>query len=191
MSTRQIRAVYDAHSIRVYQAYSHTVADAALAHGSFAEPSFNMQRMSWIKPSFLWMMYRAGWGYKDAGQSRILAIDISREGFDWALAQALPSHTPAHPDADARLAAREALRAAPVIIQWDPERDLWSRPDPAQRSIQVGLRGPALALYVQQWIQRISDITPLAHQVHALLAQGLEAQARAALPLERCYPGLP
>lgn len=37
-----------------------------------------MERMTWIKPSFLWMMYRAGWGFKDKGQRRVLAIDISR-----------------------------------------------------------------------------------------------------------------
>ncbi|WP_422570328.1 DUF4291 family protein, partial [Erwinia billingiae] len=29
--------------------------------------------MTWIKPSFLWMMYRSGWGMKDPGQKRILA----------------------------------------------------------------------------------------------------------------------
>src|ERR1700760_4614262 len=90
--TRQIRALYDARTIRVYQAYSDTIADAALARGTFVSPPFKMERMTWIKPSFLWMMYRAGWGLKDAGQSRILAIDMSREGFTWALAHSCPSH---------------------------------------------------------------------------------------------------
>src|SRR5450830_1440408 len=80
---QQIRAVYDATTIRVYQAYSDVIADAALTQGTFISPPFKMERMTWIKPSFLWMMYRAGWGLKDAGQSRILAIDISREGFEW------------------------------------------------------------------------------------------------------------
>jgi len=37
------------------------------------------------KPSFLWMMYRAGWGCKEAGQHRILAVDVLRSGFDWVL----------------------------------------------------------------------------------------------------------
>lgn len=70
---RQIRALYDADTLRVYQAYSESIADAALAHGTFVSPPFKMERMTWIKPSFLWMMYRAGWGYKDPGQARILA----------------------------------------------------------------------------------------------------------------------
>ena len=50
-----------------------------------------MERMTWIKPSFLWMMYRAGWGKKDENQKRILAIDISIEGFEWALEHSLLS----------------------------------------------------------------------------------------------------
>ncbi|WP_141653813.1 DUF4291 family protein, partial [Erwinia billingiae] len=33
--------------------------------GTFASPPFSMTRMTWIKPSFLWMMYRSGWGMKD------------------------------------------------------------------------------------------------------------------------------
>ena len=88
---RQIRAVFDADTIRVYQAYSDEIADAALARGTFVSPLFKMERMTWIKPSFLWMMYRAGWGHKDPGQGRILAIDISREGFEWALAHSSSS----------------------------------------------------------------------------------------------------
>ena len=89
---RQIRAVYDNKTIRVYQAYSNNIADTALARGTFVSPPFSMKRMTWIKPSFLWMMYRSGWGLKDVGQARILAIDISREGFEWALAHSCPSH---------------------------------------------------------------------------------------------------
>lgn len=55
--------------------------------------------MTWIKPSFLWMMYRCGWGAKE-GQETVLSVEISREGFDWALRYAcLSSYTPGlHPD---------------------------------------------------------------------------------------------
>ena len=91
----QIRAVYDEYTIRVYQAYNDQIADAALANGTFVSPPFKRDRMTWIKPSFLWTMYRAGSGFKDEGQRRILAIDIGREGFEWALAlaaRATPSH---------------------------------------------------------------------------------------------------
>ncbi|MFD1908579.1 DUF4291 family protein [Paenibacillus rhizoplanae] len=56
------------------------IADEVLRLGQFG-PSFRIDRMTWIKPSFLWMMYRAGWATK-TDQERILAIDITREGFN-------------------------------------------------------------------------------------------------------------
>ncbi len=182
----QIRAIYDEHTIRVYQAYSDEIADAALAHGTFASPPFKMDRMTWIKPSFLWMMYRAGWGYKDAGQHRILAIDISREGFEWALEHSCPSH-PAPSISKEDWAKLKA--ASPVRIQWDPERDLHLQPLP-YRAIQIGLSGEAVSLYARKWIQRISDITPLAHRLHDLIVEGHYVEARRLLPEELAYNGL-
>ncbi|BAQ71864.1 putative uncharacterized protein [Pseudomonas sp. Os17] len=181
---RQIRALYDADTIRVYQAYSDSIADAALAHGTFVSPPFKMERMTWIKPSFLWMMYRAGWGYKDAGQTRILAIDISREGFEWALANGCLSH------ADESMSKEEWLKLkdqSPVRIQWDPERDLYLRPQ-EHRAIQIGLSKEAVQLYVNQWIKRITDVTPLAHEIHRLIEGGDLEKAYSLLPQERKYP---
>ena len=81
--TRQIRAQYDADTITIYQAYSPHIADAAVAAGRFAD-GFKRDRMTWIKPSFLWMMYRSGWVTKP-GQERVIAIRIRRDGFDWVL----------------------------------------------------------------------------------------------------------
>ena len=180
----QIRAVYDEKTIRVYQAYNDQIADQALAHGTFVSPPFKMQRMTWIKPSFLWMMYRCGWGNRDEGQRRILAIDITRNGFEWALANSCPSH----PVASMSMEQYGLLKnAAPVRIQWDPERDLKSHPL-AHRSIQVGLGGEAIRLYVTEWIQKITDITVLAHSIHKLVTEGNTTGALAILPLEKAYP---
>lgn len=178
---RQIRAVHSDSTIRVYQAFSPAIADVALAEGTLSSP-FKMSRMTWIKPSFLWMMYRAGWGYKDEGQSRILAIDILRSGFDWALQHGtLSNRNPL-----AGTAQLERKRASPVRIQWDPERNLKLAPL-AYRTIQVGLSGQAVALYVHSWIQHITDITQLAHEIHALVkARQLERAARL-LPSESVY----
>lgn len=180
---RQIRASYDEATIRVYQAYSDVIADAVLEKGTFTSPPFKMERMTWIKPSFLWMMYRAGWGFKDAGQKRILAIDISREGFEWALEHGCLSH------ADESMSKEEwtaKKNASPVRIQWDPERDLLLRPQ-AHRAIQIGLGNEAVELYVHQWISRVTDATPLAHAIHALLAQEKFEEAIRLLPEEKAY----
>lgn len=179
----QIRAVYDEHKIRIYQAYSDSIADAALATGTFAASSFSMKRMTWIKPSFLWMMYRSGWGYKDAGQRRILAIDILREGFDWALAHGCPSR----PSLSMSREEWAKLKAAsPVRIQWDPERDLNLQPLP-YRTIQIGIGGEAIPLYVDKWILKIADITQLVHTIHGLVESGQTDRAKTMLPQERAY----
>jgi hypothetical protein len=62
--------------------------------------------MTWIKPSFGWMMYRSGWAAKP-GQERILAIEISRTGFDWALAHScLSQYSPRVSLTSPRLSAR-------------------------------------------------------------------------------------
>lgn len=143
--------------------------------------------MTWIKPSFLWMMYRSGWAKKDANQNRILAIDLSREGFEWALANSCASR--AHPDLSAE--AWNALKASqPVRIQWDPERDLSLNPL-AHRTIQIGIGGDAVDRYVDSWIKAIEDVTPLAHTVHSLVEGGTGAEATALLPRETPYePGV-
>lgn len=182
--TRQIRAVYTDKTIRVYQAYSDAIADSALEHATFVAPPFKLERMTWIKPSFLWMMYRAGWGLKDDGQKRILAIDITREGFEWALAHSCPSH----PAPDMRQEEWEDLKShSPVRIQWDPERDLLLQPLD-HRAIQIGLSKEAVMRYVNEWILQITDITPLAHTVNALVMSNQLDKARMELPKELPYP---
>lgn len=180
---RQIRATYDDQTIRVYQAYSDAIADSALANGAFISPPFKMERMTWIKPSFLWMMYRAGWSLKDEGQKRILAIDITREGFEWALIHSCSSHP------DASMSREEWLRvkaSAPVRIQWDPERDFLLRPQP-YKTIQIGLGKRAVELYVSQWIRHITEVTSLAREIHDLLARGERDLAMAKLPIEQPF----
>jgi len=93
MSEHVIRAAYSERTIRVYQAYRPEVAIPALAAGRFVPP-FKMGRMTWIKPSFNWMMYRSGYASK-SGQEVILGVDITREGFEWALKNAtLSTFTP-------------------------------------------------------------------------------------------------
>lgn len=177
--TRQIRAVFDNETITVYQAYSPTIAGAAIASGTFVPP-FKATRMTWIKPSFLWMMYRSAWATKP-GQERILAIQISRSGFEEALASACLSHyEPGLYETHGEWQNR--LRASPVRIQWDPERDVNLNPLPA-RALQVGLSGPAVARYVDDWIVNIKDIT-----VESRRLQRAAPNDPSLLPKEEPYP---
>ena len=74
-SGRHILAQFDAESVVVYQAYNPAIGQFAARHGYFGG-DFGMSRMSWIKPNFLWMMYRSGWGTKE-NQEVTLAVRLS------------------------------------------------------------------------------------------------------------------
>src|SRR4051812_17940848 len=90
---REIRADYDRDTIVVYQAYPAAIADAALEAGRFVPP-FSFRRMTWVKPSFLWLMHRSNWGRK-AGQERVLAVRVRRACWEEALSLGvLTSFTP-------------------------------------------------------------------------------------------------
>jgi hypothetical protein len=181
---RQIRADFDDETIVVYQAYSPAIADPALAAGTFVAP-FKRDRMTWIKPSFLWMMHRSGWATKP-GQERVLAVSITRAGFEAALARAVLSHYDAAVHASEREWA-ERKATSPVRVQWDPERSL-DLQRLEHRAIQIGLAGAAARCYVDEWIVGIEDVTPIAHEIQRLVAVGDLAAARALLPRERAYP---
>jgi hypothetical protein len=180
----QIRATYSPDTITVYQAYSPAIAVPAVAAGRF-EPPFKRERMTWIKPSFLWMMYRCGWAEKP-GQERVLGIEITRAGFAWALARACLSHFD-RDLYDDRATWGRTLKRSPVRIQWDPERSLALAPL-AHRSLQMGLSGEAVARYVDEWTVAIHDLTPTVRNIREKLRAGDVSGASALLPVERPYP---
>ncbi|SDH88377.1 protein of unknown function [Sinosporangium album] len=183
MSTpnRQIRAVHSDETITVYQAYDPVIADRAVEAQTFVPP-FKRERMTWIKPSFLWMMYRSGWAAKP-GQERVLAVELRREGFLWALAHAALSHYDHALHAD-RAAWARSVRSRPVRVQWDPERDRHLRALP-YRSLQVGLSGEAVERYVGEWIVSIDDVTAMAVRLREEVRAGV---AEVVLPAERPFP---
>ncbi|MEU6506960.1 MULTISPECIES: DUF4291 domain-containing protein [unclassified Streptomyces] len=181
---REIRAAYADSTITVYQAYAPEIGLPAVQEGRFPA-AWKRDRMTWIKPSFLWMMYRCGWAAKE-GQETVLAVEISRAGFEWALRHAcLSSYVRGvHPD---QAAWQRQLKRAPARVQWDPERDLRLQPLP-YRSLQLGLCGEAARRYADEWTVAIRDVTPLAHEIHALVSSGDLGAAARLLPQERSYP---
>ncbi|MDX2296498.1 MULTISPECIES: DUF4291 domain-containing protein [Streptomyces] len=173
-SPYEIRADFDADTIVVYQAYAPAVADAALRAGRFVAP-FSFHRMTWIKPSFLWLMHRSNWARKP-GQERILAVRITRRGWEEALSRAVL--TTADPAAVARAA---------VHVQWDPERSLRGAAL-NQYSIQVGLGRTVIREFAEDWIVGLTDLTPRVRKAAALVQGGQAVKARRLLPPERVYP---
>lgn len=168
---REIRADYDDRTLAVYQAYRDEIARPAVERQRFVAP-FSFSRMTWIKPSFLWMMERCGWGTK-AGQERVLAVRITRDGWEAALRKAVLSD--------------RAGGEAPVRVQWDPERDIRGA-KLGHRSIQVGL-GPAIVrAYVDEWTTEIRDLTDLVARLRTLRVEGRFNEVQRLLPVERPYP---
>ncbi|MEU2079503.1 DUF4291 domain-containing protein [Streptomyces sp. NPDC013489] len=180
----RIRALHTDRTVTVYQAYRPGIGLPAAREGRFPA-AWKRDRMTWIKPSFLWMMYRSGWGEKE-GQETVLAVEITREGFEWALRNACLSHYKRgfHPD---QAAWKRELRQAPARVQWDPERDPQLRELP-YRSLQLGLSGEASRRYADEWTVSVRDVTPLAHRIHGLVRSGDLEAARALLPREEPYP---
>jgi hypothetical protein len=180
---REIRADYDRETIVVYQAYAPGIAEAALAAGRFVAP-FSFQRMTWIKPSFLWLMHRSHWG-QSRGQERILGVRITRAGWDRALSLGvLTSFVPGvFGSCDAWA---EQMAGSQVHVQWDPERTLRGAGLP-HRSIQVGLSRHVIREFVDQWIVGLDDLTPRVRTMSDHLQAGHADRARRLLPAERVY----
>lgn len=181
MEEKQIRAVYNDKTIRVYQAYSEVIAKEAVLNGTFGQ-HFKMERMTWIKPSFLWMMYRCGWASKE-GQERVLAIDIKREAFDYIVKNAVLSKY--NPDMDGNMDDwKKKIQDSDIRCQWDPERDIWGNALD-YRSIQLGLRGQAVKNYVNDWIVSIEDITDYVKELDVKREAGADIIGE--LPDEKIY----
>ena len=178
---RHILAQYDDSSIIVYQAYRPAIGQYAAQHGKFGG-DFSYSRMSWVKPNFLWMMYRSGWGTKE-GQEVTLSLRIRLSFFESLLAEAVPSSW------DRSLFKTEeewsnAVAGSSVRLQWDPDH----HPSGAsldRRAIQLGLRGETLEAFGQHELLEVIDLSEfVAEQRSRLRATGVNALI---MPRERVY----
>lgn len=162
-----------------------------MANQRLGGPAFNAERMTWIKPSFAWMLYRAGYGSKH-GQQRILKMKLPHE----AVADLLRGS-----------ACKHGGGGTKGRVQWDPARDLMSsegrghsaepRKMLSERAIQVGLSRDLSAHFVASTTS-IEDVTELARRVgEAHRERDVPAAMRVlatevSLPYERPYtPRLP
>lgn len=152
---RHIMAQFDAETVVVYQAYRPAIGLFAAEHQRF-DGEFSFNRMSWIKPNFLWMMYRSGWGTKE-GQEITLAVRLRREAFDEILRQAVHStFVPEVYGSPENWQAR--LAESPVRLQWDPDHEPRGGKQ-QRRAIQLGLAGEVVKQYANDWVMSIEDIS--------------------------------
>ncbi|KAF5013427.1 hypothetical protein FDECE_571 [Fusarium decemcellulare] len=166
----QIRAHYDDNTITVYQAYKESIASAAVAAQKLnASPDFKLGRMTWVKPSWAWMMYRAGYSYKDSRQSRILALRMKHEHFIGLLERGvLSKHAKRGQEEESQGTGAKREKTTDVRIQWDPERTPKLEILP-YRSIQIGVPGALSEQWVNEWIFEIEDVTEKARELKRVI----------------------
>ena len=178
---RFILAQFDEEGVIVYQAYRPEIGHFAATHGYLGGEHFSLTRMSWIKPNFLWMMYRSGWGQKE-GQEVVLAVKIRREAFDTILANAVwstynPDLYPTEKD------WKRAVSNSNVRLQWDPDHSPTGG-KLERKAIQLGLRGDVLGAYAREWIISIEDISEFVREQY----QNLRDYNQLIVPNETIYP---
>jgi hypothetical protein len=138
--------------------------------------------MSWIKPNFLWMMYRSSWGQAE-GQEVVLGLRIRRSFFDWLLSSAVFSSFDA-----SRHASREqwqtAVAGSDVRLQWDPDH-LPTGDKCERRAVQLGLRADALARFGRTELLEVIDMSPLVEEQRELASSWRDGRLQT--PVETCY----
>ncbi|WP_299273242.1 DUF4291 domain-containing protein [uncultured Psychroserpens sp.] len=151
-----IMAQYDESEIIVYQSYRPEIGNFASDNNYFGG-AFSLNRMTWIKPNFLWMMYRNGWATKE-GQETVLAIHLRRDAFERYLNQAVYSSYQSDLY-ETREHWQEEVQNSSIRLQWDPDHDPYGA-KLERRAIQIGIRGNEVKQYAKDDILEIEDITP-------------------------------
>ena len=164
----------------LYQAFNDDVADFAVTNQKLGGPGFNPTRMTWVKPSFAWVLYRSGYGSKH-GQTRVLKIKLPHEALATLLTQCFCVDTNKATRSSESTKGKKShcddaeaggMSCSNGRVQWDPERDIMEadgkepRAMLRRRAIQIGIAGKLSQFYVDQ-ISSIEDVTELAHKVCA------------------------
>jgi len=159
-NTGDQRTVTDDYIV-VYQAYKSSIADFAVENQKLGGSDFSFSRMSWIKPNFLWMMYRCGWAEKE-NQERVLAFWIKKEVFVEILQNAtFTSFKPEYFKSEQDW--RRELEIKKVRLQWDPDHDPFGN-KVDRRAIQLGLKDDVLEKFSTEQIECIMDITEFVNE---------------------------
>ncbi len=164
-------AQYDDEKIVVYQSYRKEIGEFA-AKNQFFGGSFSLERMTWIKPNFLWMMYRNGWGRKE-GQESVLAIHLKKDAFIKYLENSVySSYNKGF--GIARDEWQKQIKESSVRLQWDPDHDPFGNKQ-ERRAIQIGLRNEFIKSFAKDDILLIENISDfVAEQYRFVLNDDLD-----------------
>ena len=157
-----IMAQYDDEKVVVYQSYRPAIGNFAMNNQYFGGP-FKYTRMTWIKPNFLWMMYRNGWGTKE-GQEIVLAIHLKKEAFERYLSKAVYSNYQ-EDIYTTRENWQEQVKNSSIRLQWDPDHNPYGDKID-RRAIQIGIRNNEIIKYATEDIIEIEDISQFVKEQH-------------------------
>lgn len=165
---RHIMAQYTQDKIVVYQSYRPAIGLYAAENQFFGGP-FSLNRMTWIKPNFLWMMFRNGWGTKE-GQEVVLAIHLKMSAFLNYLENAVQStfNSQLH---GTRENWQELVKQSHVRLQWDPDHDPYGN-KVDRKAIQIGLREAFIRSYSKEDILAIEDISAFVKTQYEFVKNG-------------------
>jgi len=155
-----IMAQYNDNEIVVYQSYRPEIGNFA-AKNQYFGGAFSLNRMTWIKPNFLWMMYRNGWGQKE-GQEVVLAIHLKREAFERYLENAVISSYKDYLNVS-REEWHNDLKNSSVRLQWDPDHNPYGA-KLTRKAIQIGVRNEEIQSYSKDDILEIEDISAFVNE---------------------------
>jgi hypothetical protein len=168
--------------IVIYQAYNKQIVDYATSNQKLGGNHYSFNRMSWIKPNFLWMMYRCGWAEKE-NQENVIAIWIKKSDFETILDNAVYSSFQEN-IYKSREQWKSELEQKEVRLQWNPDHDPFGNKQ-ERRAIQLGLKGNILKTFGEEMIQKIENITDFVKsQKHFVSKNEIE---NLIVPTERPY----
>lgn len=165
---KRIFAYYDDEGIFVYQAFKPSVVEFAVENGTFGK-GFGLDRITWIKPSFGWILQRTNYASKHKMEA-IAKIKLSHEAWYEILSNSVPSQFD-ELRYENQMQWNLEVEKSDIIHQWDPDRALDGR-KLERRAIQIGLRGEAIKRYVNEWIISVEDVTYLAKEVFEAVKLG-------------------
>jgi hypothetical protein len=160
-----IRASFTESTIIVYYRCNAETAHEAIQAQTLDVPTFKPSLHTWIYPSF-----RSG-SRRLAPQSRLLALHITREGWE----QALKWHQ-----------SRTSGVTPYVRVRWDRELGLDLKPLP-HATLVVDLSAAAGERGLFGWIVKIEDVTEVWRKIEGLVEAGKLEEATELLTVEIPY----
>jgi hypothetical protein len=131
-------------------------------------------------------MYRCGWGTKDKNQTNILAVTLTREGFESLVSTCWPSsfgETAVKRYNGNKEEWQAAKSQSGCVLQWDPDHNPDGSKHPGRRAMQLGIRPALVSSVFNGSIVQIEDITPFVAVQRRRLEQGLDFE----MPYETEY----